>query len=46
LEAEIALKTFINAFEKIELSSSFNLEKCILENEQTLKFLPISLKLQ
>ncbi|PFE06679.1 cytochrome P450, partial [Bacillus cereus] len=30
LEAEIALKTFINAFEKIELSSSFNLEKCIL----------------
>lgn len=46
LEAEIALKTFINAFEKIELSSSFNLEKCILENEQTLKFLPICLKTQ
>ncbi|HDR8184093.1 TPA: cytochrome P450 [Bacillus thuringiensis] len=46
LEAEIALTTFINVFEKIELSPSFNLEKCILENEQTLKFLPISLKLQ
>ncbi|EJQ13858.1 cytochrome P450 [Bacillus cereus] len=46
LEAEIALTTFINAFEKIELSSSFNLEKCILENEQTLKFLPICLKTQ
>ncbi|PFB60372.1 cytochrome P450 [Bacillus cereus] len=46
LEAEIALSTFINAFEKIELSSSFNLEKCILENEQTLKFLPICLKTQ
>jgi len=46
LEAEIALTTFINAFEKIELSSSFNLEKCILENEQTLKFLPIRLKTQ
>lgn len=26
LEAEIALTTFINAFEKIELSPSFNLE--------------------
>ncbi|PEY29748.1 cytochrome P450 [Bacillus anthracis] len=46
LEAEIALNTFINAFEKIELSSSFDLEKCILENEQTLKFLPICLKTQ
>ncbi|PFJ82186.1 cytochrome P450 [Bacillus cereus] len=46
LEAESALTTFINAFEKIELSSSFNLEKCILENEQTLKFLPICLKTQ
>ena len=44
LEAEIALTTFINAFEKIELSPSFNLEKCILENEQTLKYLPILLK--
>lgn len=46
LEAEIALSTFINAFEKIELSSSFDLEKCILKNEQTLKFLPICLKTQ
>ena len=45
LEAEIALTTFINAFEKIALSPSFNLEQCILENEQTLKFLPICLKL-
>ncbi|SCN34676.1 Uncharacterized protein BCRIVMBC938_02668 [Bacillus wiedmannii] len=44
LEAEIALTTFINVFEKIELSPSFNLEKCILENEQTLKYLPILLK--
>ncbi|MEH7422940.1 cytochrome P450 [Bacillus thuringiensis] len=44
LEAEIALTTFINAFEKIELSPSFCLEKCILENEQTLKYLPIRLK--
>lgn len=44
LEAEIELTTFINAFEKIELSPSFNLEKCILENEQTLKYLPILLK--
>ena len=46
LEAEIALRTFINAFKQIELSSSFNLEKCILENEQTLKFLPIRLTTQ
>ncbi|MBL3822428.1 cytochrome P450 [Bacillus sp. BSL6] len=46
LEAEIALTTFINAFEKIALSPSFNLEQCILENEQTLKFLPICLKTQ
>ncbi|OQR56756.1 cytochrome P450 [Bacillus sp. CDB3] len=46
LEAEIALSTFINAFEKIELAPSFNLEKCILENEQTLKHLPIRLKTQ
>ncbi|PEI73961.1 cytochrome P450 [Bacillus wiedmannii] len=44
LEAEIALTTFVNVFEKIELSPSFNLEKCILENEQTLKYLPILLK--
>ncbi|EOP27277.1 hypothetical protein IG5_01819 [Bacillus toyonensis] len=46
LEAEIALSTFINAFEKIELSPSFNLERCILKNEQTLKYLPIRLKTQ
>ncbi|MEJ9111294.1 cytochrome P450 [Bacillus paramobilis] len=46
LEAEIALRTFINAFKQIELSSSFNLEECILENEQTLKFLPIRLTTQ
>ncbi|MGG0705584.1 cytochrome P450 [Bacillus paramobilis] len=46
LEAEIALRTFINAFKQIELSSSFNLEECILENEQTLKFLPICLTTQ
>lgn len=46
LEAEIALSTFINAFEKIELSPSFNLERCILKNEQTLKYLPIHLKTQ
>ncbi|BBK95441.1 cytochrome P450(MEG) [Bacillus anthracis] len=46
LEAEIALTTFINAFEKIALSPSFNIEQCILENEQTLKFLPIRLKPQ
>ncbi|MED0988182.1 cytochrome P450 [Bacillus paramycoides] len=44
LEAEIALNTFINTFEKIELSPSFCLEECILENEQTLKYLPIRLK--
>ncbi|PEM89224.1 cytochrome P450 [Bacillus toyonensis] len=46
LEAEIALSTFINAFEKIELSPFFNLERCILKNEQTLKYLPIRLKTQ
>ncbi|EOP24301.1 MULTISPECIES: cytochrome P450 [Bacillus] len=46
LEAEIALSTFINAFEKIEISPSFNLERCILKNEQTLKYLPIRLKTQ
>ncbi|TCW58141.1 cytochrome P450 [Bacillus thuringiensis] len=44
LEAEIALRTFINAFEKIELSPSFDLENCLLENEQTLNSLPILLK--
>ncbi|GMR66521.1 MULTISPECIES: cytochrome P450 [Bacillus] len=44
LEAEIALSTFIKTFEKIELSSSFCLEECILENEQTLKHLPIRLE--
>ncbi|KEK22810.1 cytochrome P450 [Bacillus gaemokensis] len=44
LEAEIALKTFIQQYDDIELSASFHLENCILENEQTLKRLPILLK--
>ncbi|KFN15350.1 MULTISPECIES: cytochrome P450 [Bacillus] len=44
LEAEVALTTFIRNFKKLELSPSFHLENCILENEQTLKRFPILLK--
>lgn len=43
LEAEIALTTFISNFKRLVLSPSFHLENCILENEQTLKQLPILL---
>jgi len=44
LEAEVALTTFISNFKKLELSPSFHLANCVLENEQTLKQLPILLK--
>ncbi|HDX9577529.1 TPA: cytochrome P450 [Bacillus pseudomycoides] len=44
LEATIALTTFIQQYKEIKLSPSFQLENCLLENEQTLKHLPILLK--
>lgn len=44
LEATIALTTFIQQHKEIKLSPSFQLENCLLENEQTLKHLPILLK--
>ncbi|PEA54232.1 cytochrome P450 [Bacillus pseudomycoides] len=44
LEATIALTTFIKQQKDITLSPSFQLENCLLENEQTLKHLPILLK--